>query len=232
MTSPSDIDFQKAKLIKQGRADIHPDFKPLADWIYKTYGVNPIDINYTIQYNRPTLEVALEFIRDKEKFKGLDIFSYDGEKQFAIANQFVAITKKYRVIKKWGPFNLFSKHRDKYNTHDLLVAFSSFESAAMNETTINIPYDKINDLKKQVANKGIWEIATLSSGAIFFFYTNAQVEESETNGVKKELSLQYYDLLKEYDEFNYFDRESFSVSLDSKEDFDNKFNGNWYDYFH
>jgi hypothetical protein len=102
----------------------------------------------------------------------------------------------------------------------------------MGEATDNFYRDKINDLKKQVASKGIWEIVTFASGATFFFYTNAQVEESEINGMKKELSLKYYDLLKEYDEFNYLDRDSFSVSLDSKENFDDKFNSNWYDYFH
>jgi hypothetical protein len=124
MTGRSDMDFQKAKLIKQGRAEINADFKPLADWIYKTYGVKPIDINYTIQCSRPTLEIALEFIRDKEKFKSPDNFSYDGEKQFAISKQFMEIANNHIVTERWGPFNLFSRQRDKYNTQDLLVAFS------------------------------------------------------------------------------------------------------------
>jgi hypothetical protein len=232
MTSPSDKTFQKAKLIKLGRCDINADFKPIADWIYKAYGVTTMDINYdTIQNNRPRLEIVFEFNRDREKFNGPDIFSYDDEKRFAIARQFKRFAKDQQGVEKLSVLNLFSRKKAKYNADNILVIFSSFESIAMREAIGCIPGERIDELQNQIGNDNIWKIVTIDSGAIFFFYTNEQVKANETNGTKKELSLQYYDLLKEYDEFKYFEHKDFLISLDSKENFDNKFNSNWYNYF-
>jgi hypothetical protein len=39
MIVPSDKDYKETKLIKQGKAFLNPDFKPLADWIHKNYKV-------------------------------------------------------------------------------------------------------------------------------------------------------------------------------------------------
>ena len=41
----------------------------------------------------------------------------------------------------------------------------------------------------------------------------------------------YLDLLNRYDEFGFFTKENFHVEIDSKENFDNNFNSNWYYYY-
>lgn len=41
----------------------------------------------------------------------------------------------------------------------------------------------------------------------------------------------YLDLLNRYDEFGFFTKENFHIKLDSKENFDNNFNSNWYYYY-
>ena len=41
----------------------------------------------------------------------------------------------------------------------------------------------------------------------------------------------YFELLKEYDEFEYFKQDSFLIYLDSKENFDNNYEGDWHYYY-
>jgi hypothetical protein len=57
------------------------------------------------------------------------------------------------------------------------------------------------------------------------------VAENSNNGMKKFLAEKYFEILKPYDEFNYFKKETFSVNLDSKENFDNNYESNWYYYY-
>lgn len=40
-----------------------------------------------------------------------------------------------------------------------------------------------------------------------------------------------FDILKQYDIFKYFERRTFKISLDSKENFDKNYQSNWYYYY-
>ena len=43
---PSDKDYKETKQIMLGKKVMQPEFKPLAEWIDKTYGVKTINIFY------------------------------------------------------------------------------------------------------------------------------------------------------------------------------------------
>lgn len=65
----------------------------------------------------------------------------------------------------------------------------------------------------------------------FFLYTDEQVKHYENSDMRKEWANRYFDLLAPYDEFGYFTREKFNIFLDSKENFDTNYSGNWYYYY-
>lgn len=41
----------------------------------------------------------------------------------------------------------------------------------------------------------------------------------------------YFAILKPHDEFDYLVQESFTVAFDSKQNFDNNYQGNWFYYY-
>lgn len=49
--------------------------------------------------------------------------------------------------------------------------------------------------------------------------------------MQQTLSRAYFELLKPYDEFDYFDEETFATYLGSKENFDTNYDSNWYFYY-
>ena len=56
------------------------------------------------------------------------------------------------------------------------------------------------------------------------------IEQYIQNGINDILTEKYFNLLKDYDEFNYFERDSFMIYFDSKENFDKNFKSNWFYY--
>ena len=231
MVTYHDKEYQLTKLIKQGKSNIDSKFQPLADWINQTYDVQTMNVIYDIinPDKRPRLQIIFEFGKDKVKFLNSN-FNFDSEKQQAIADQFIKSLQTQGLIKKESILSFLTKETMEYKTDDLLVVFSAFEPIARDEANESVPIEQIQKLKEQIANKDIWEIKNSFSAAIFFFYTEVQVESNSKNGVKEELSQRYYDLLKQYDEFDYFKRVDYSVLLDSKENFDNKYQSNWFYY--
>ncbi|MCO5948877.1 hypothetical protein NAF19_18405 [Mucilaginibacter sp. RT5R15] len=231
MVMYSDIEYKATKLIKQGKEAINSDFVQLANWIDETYDVKTMNIIYdTIKAdNRPRLQIIFENAVNKFSDNLKQVFNFNEEKQHAIGNQFKEIVSSKRDARKWSILNFFKK--DEYQTEGLFVVFSAFEPIAKVEVIEKIPKSRIKELKAQIGNSDIWEVITACHTAIFFFYTENQVEENANNGVKEHLSKLFFPLLKPFDEFNYFKEQDYSISLDSKENFDKNYEGNWYYYF-
>ena len=235
MIVPSDKDYKETKLIKQATAFLNPDFKLLADWIDKEYNVKVLNIYYDVTtgaYNKPFPRLNIIFEHQEQELKFRDGFlgNFHSEKQKIIAkkfDEFVNGMSETGILTK-----LFGKaQQPKYDTKGLLVIFDSFKPIAQDEANESIPKSEIDNLKAKINNPDIWEISRFASSATFFFYTDKQVETARSNGYAQHLTEKYFDLLKKYDEFNYFDRQTFSVSIDSKENFDTNFESNWYYYY-
>lgn len=222
MITPSDKDYKETKLIKQGKKELNPRFRNLADWINNNYAAKVLNIYYdktTGAYKKvfPRLFIIFEHQTDEMKFKD-DLWTFNSEKQKIIAEKFKELVNNDKIDAK-------------FHTKDLLVIFDSFEPVARTEANERISQWEIEKLKTDINNPHIWEISNFSAGATFFFYTNQQVEENENNGYKIILAEKYFQLLKKYDEFNYFSRDQFTISLDSKENFDNKYQSSWFYYY-
>jgi hypothetical protein len=232
MIMPSDQDYKETKLILQGKASIKNEFKPLAEWINSTYDVKTINILYdTIEpNNRPRLQICFEFLNEKKKFD-LAYFSFDPEKQKAVGEALKRTLGAQALIKKAWFWNLFKNINKRYYVvDDIFVYFSAFEPIARQEANESISKKSLERLKEQIEDKNLWEIFNAFEGVTFFLYTDEQVKQYDNSGEKQRWSKMYFEILKDHDEFHYYNEHDFSISFDSKENFDNNYQSNWYYY--
>lgn len=110
------------------------------------------------------------------------------------------------------------------------MIYGDFESIAKAEANQGVPNARVETLKSEL-NKDIWQISRAFLATTFFVYTDEQVEKYKDSVEHKRWTDRYFELLSTYDEFGYFKREPFTVGLDSKENFDQNYKGNWYYYY-
>jgi len=216
MVSPSEKVYIETKNIKKGFSKLTSPFAELADWIFLNFGVRPLNIIYDIlEHNkRPRLQVIFEFYKDNIAFITDNGFP-NPSRQEKVQEAFHAIILKDQ----------------KYVTENLFVLFSSFEPIAKEEANGKISNQKLDELEANLNDKEIWKIQRNFSTGIFFFYSDDQVKQNEFNGKKEHLKKEYFKLIKDCDEFGYFDESNFFIKLDSKENFDKNYQSNWFYYF-
>lgn len=225
MIVPSDKEYKETKKIMKGKAFMFPEFRQLADWIDITFNVKTINIIFDLlEKEQPRLNICFETEIERTKFRAHDNVNLDHYRQKMIADKFM-------TTELWNHFKNEGKGIRKLLKPDVWVYFSAFQPIAMMEANESIPQSKIDLLKKQLNNPDIWEIARAFTGVTFFLFTDLQVKEYEASDSKKIWAERYFDLLNPFNEFNYYKRESFSVLLDSKENFDNNYESNWYYYY-
>jgi hypothetical protein len=152
--------------------------------------------------------------------------------QKIIANKFKQTLKEQKIVKGKGLFDFLTKpQNEKYKTDNVWVYYSAFEPIARIEANESVPQDKIVQIKKELHNEELWEISRAFSGTTFFLYTDEQVKRYENSETRKVWADKYFEILEPYNEFGYFEREKFNVYLDSKENFDNNYESNWYYYY-
>jgi hypothetical protein len=235
MITPFDKEYKSTKQIMLGKKAINSDFLPLADFIDKTFDVRTINIVYdTIDKGtRPRIGIYFEFEWEKQSFnKSNGVVNFDSKKQDLIADKFKQTIIEQGLIKKKGLFDFWTKsENEKYRTENIWVYYSAFEPIARDEANESIPQDKVMQLKTELNCNDLWEISRFFSGTTFFLYTDEQVRQYENSETRKIWADKYFDLLEPYNEFGYFKRDKFNVYLDSKENFDNNYESNWFYYY-
>ncbi len=232
---PSDKEYKATKQILLGKSTMNPEFRKLADYIDQTFGVKTINIIYdTIdKEKRPRLNICFEFESEKQSFnENNGHFNYDSKKQKVIADKFKQTLEEQNIMKKKGLFDFFKTSQiEKYKADNIWVYYSAFEPIARIEANENVPQDKVIQLQKELNCADLWEISRAFSGITFFLYTDEQMKHYENNETRKIWADKYYDLLEPYNEFGYFQRDKLNLYIDSKENFDNNYESNWYYYY-
>lgn len=214
-----DDDYKATRLVKQGKASLSPELKSLADWINHEYHSVVLNIYYDeiiVAYkSRPRVNIIFEHQEDEQKFRDGFLGNFHSDKQEAIAARFAGLVTA----------------SPKYATKNLLIIFSSFKPIAKAEANAAIPQSEIDILKTAFNNPAIWEISRFGSRVTIFFLTQPQANAAVTTGYVDVLADKYFDQLKRYDEFDYFDRRTFSISVDSKESFEKNYQSSWSYYY-
>jgi hypothetical protein len=234
MILPSDKEYTKTKRILHGTEKIKPEFVPLAEWIDKTYDVKTINVIYdTLDHKTPRIQICFEFEKEKQKFLTNDISYFDKTKQKAIGQKFSETIKQQGLSKSSNVFfKIFSSKNDGiYLTDNVFVIYGAFEPVAKLETSYKIKQEQTEEFIKSFHNKDIWTISIGFTIPTFFMFTDEKVKEYDKPELKKVWGDRYFDFVKPFDEFNYFKRDDIQVLIDSKENFDNKYESNWYYYY-
>lgn len=212
MLRPSNQEYISTRLIKLGKVFINSEFLPLIGWFTEKYGVTPINI-YVDQlpggHNR--VQVIFETTAETNIFKGKSTFGF-------LKNAQKAVAKKFK--------ELFANYKNK----DLLILFYPFDQVAREDANGKIKLKEIENLKHQYTDR-LWEIVRYGEHTIFFFFTRDEVAAAKNSGLDRQLKAAYFELLKKEDKFDYFNLSNFNALFDSKQELDEKYEGNWRWYF-
>jgi hypothetical protein len=202
--------------MKQGKARLAAPFNELAAWIGDYWDVNVLNVTYDPrnELHAPRIRIVLEHEAERQKFR--DGFNFDRRKQQTIAAKFREIVRE---------------DSSPYDTDGLFVVFSAFAPLACEEADSKISEVEIDALMKRIGNPDLWTISRLFGHVTFMFYTDAQAREYAAQGKQSEYAKKYFEILKPYDEFGYLRSDSFTVAFDSKQNFDDKFHGSWFNYY-
>jgi hypothetical protein len=217
MVSSSDKEYIESIAIKRGLKKLESPFSDLANWIKINFGVKPLNIVFDIlEHNKqPRLQVIFERYNDNTSFKADNGLFPNADRQVIIQNAFRDFIKNY----------------PKFTADNLYVIFNSFEPIAKEEANGKINNQKLENLKGELKGYPIWEIRRNFSTGIFFFYTDEQLSKYDNDDTKSRFKNEYLKIIKECDEFDYIDNLTFSIKLDSKENFDKNYQSNWF-YYH
>jgi len=211
-----------------------PEFVPLAEWIDKTYDVKTVNIIYdTLDDKTPRIQICFEFEKEKQKFLTNDISYFDKAKQKAIGQKFSDTIKQQGLSKSDNAFlKIFSsKNAGIYLTDNVFVIYGAFEPVAKLEATYKIKKEQTEKFITSFNNKDIWTVSIGFTIPTFFMFTDEKVKEYDKPEIKNVWAEKYFDFVKPFDEFNYFKREDIQILIDSKENFDNNYESNWYYYY-
>ena len=207
--------YQSTKRLKQGRKRLRPPFDELAAWLSKTRKVNVLNVAYyrRTKHGVPWLHVVHE--HPTNKFER-SLSSPDRRQKKSIVRRFIRIVE--------------SNDAYDFDVEGLAVMFHAFSPIALAEADEQVSPRQIAAMKKRIGPE-LWHIQHAFGQVVFFFYTDKQVKKHKAAGKEKICADLYFDVLKPYDEFGYLKRNKCRVRFDSKENFDNNYQGNWYYYY-
>ncbi|MFD0990753.1 hypothetical protein ACFQ1R_11645 [Mariniflexile jejuense] len=233
MVASSDKEYKLAKRIKQKKSGIDSNFLELANWISEKYEVNVINITHEIMNhdNRIRIGIAVETENDEIKFKESDEqwANYNEKIQNAIAEKYLEICKTLEIPNEKSILGLTKKLKPKLK--DIFVSASAFEPLAKEEANGLIPEPKIKELLANLNNNKVWTLSRCFASTTLFVFDDRQKEKISKSDFFKELEKRYFELLKEYDEFDYWKRDEFKIGIDSKQNFDENYESSWFYYY-
>jgi len=215
----TDLAFMETHAIKQHKSSLNPDFVELVNWISSVYNVEVLNVHYDFinpsGEQVPRLDIILESEQDLEKFR-------DGEDRF-VTEISDLVSNKFSSI-------VFDKQLE-YQTENLMVIFSSFVPIAKSYVNTQMVKLELDRLINEVELPVVWKIQNYFGKVTIFLFTDEQVEKHAQSSWIKDLKLRYFEVLKVYDTFGYFDTSQTVISIDSKENFDNNYNSSWFLYY-
>ncbi len=224
MITPSDADYKETKAILNGNITMNQPIQKLKSWIENQFNVKVIHIVEDFLDNtRPRLNVVLEEYEHVNLFVEDRGLNYDSQKQSLISKKFEEIKgdSTQSFFKK-----IFTQKKDKY-----FVCYTAFNPIAKSEIVGQIPANQLSEFKNRNTNGSVWQINDSSVGIIVFLHKNEEIEAFRKSGKIETLKKEFYEMVKPFDSHGYFNQNNISVGLDSKQNFDENYESNWYYYY-
>ena len=95
-----------------------------------------------------------------------------------------------------------------------------------------IPGEIMDAFNSSYTKEDVWQIHSGHSWLTVFLFKENQIEENRDLPKYVEMKALYLKLVNKYLDPPYSEIDKIHLSFDSKENFEAKFGGNWYDYYH
>lgn len=161
----------------------------------------------------PRLNIIVDAQSDLSRIKE-NLFNFKPEAQAVILEEFEAEAKQAG----WA-----------YQKVHLIS--DDFSDEAMNQAVVQFYRKDRKRLVKRFSAHRIWDITGMSKHIVVFFKDEAAKSNALSKDGGNQIRRACYSAVKPYDEFGYFTPENFSLVFDSKENLDNKYEGNLFYYF-
>ena len=222
MYFPSDKLYTETKSIKLGEKACKKEFLKLANWAEHKLNVTILNASLSLKNRNtlPSLHIIFEFQKDYNRLHGDPEYPYNQKYNKLIASNFLRITEELKIA---GFAN--------YKAEDFHMTYSVFSKIAIIECLNKLSKSDLNRIKENYISEGLWEISIHHGSATILYTTETEIESNKKSGINKEIENKIKDLTLQYDEFNYIEKEPIFFAYDSKENFDKKYKGNWYNYY-
>jgi len=214
---------------------VDPVYEPFIEGFRNRYGISPLAVTLDTldrprgQGKTPRLGVVLERTGQYRSFLRSP-FSFDGHKQKAIA---VLFTRSLRGADLGAMFGL--PHRPPHaevRADEIFVYFDDFERVAKWEIHDLATSSELEDF---TASLGIgdqfWCIQRFAGPPIVFVQTDEQARALASSALPLNWAYTYFEIAKRHDEFGYLSRAEIAIQVDSRENFETNYSGNWLYYF-
>ena len=222
MYFPSDKLYIETKLIKLGKKAGKREFQKLTNWAEHNLNVTILNASFSLKNRNtlPSLHIVFELQKDYNQLHGDPEYPYNQKYNKLIASNFLRITEELKI-------EGFANYQGK----DFHMSYSVFSKVALIECLNKLNKSDINRIKEKYLSEGLWEISINHGSVIIFYTTENEIESNNKSGVSKEIENKIKELAHQYDEFRYLEKEPFFLAYDSKENFDKKYKGDWYNYY-
>ena len=233
--TPQDRDYLRVKRIKQGRSLVDPVYGVFMERFRERYGVSPLAVLPDIasrprgEGTTPRLGVVLERTDQYRAFvRGP--FRPDKHRQRAVAVLFTESVREADLPAMFG-FPRSQRHA-RVRADEIFVYFEDFERAAKWEVHDLVTASELEDFTAGLAiGDQFWCIQRFAGPPIVFVHTDKQARTLMASALPVTWADTYFESAKRHDEFSYLARSEIAIQVDSKENFEANYSGNWYYYF-
>lgn len=224
MYSPTDRTYKSTKKIIAGDKKLSPELIELQGWIKSDLGLNVLAIFFRTPGKKdgPQLHIILETL--KEYNAVCDSYGYNAKIQEKISDRFLEILK----VTNHQPLPL--PFCGKLNGKNLWICYSNFNTIAIEEAVGKVSSKDLRRLIKERERNNVWTIQGFGFGLVVMYNSDQDVHQNKKNGISKDISEDLKKLIMPHDEYGYC-ATGLDISFDSKENFDNNYESNWYYYF-
>jgi hypothetical protein len=221
---PSDLDYLRAKRIKQGQSRVDPVYDAFVERFRERYGISPLAVTLDTfdrprgQGKTPRLGVVLERT-DQYRLFFRSPFNFDKEKQKAVA---VLFTESQRGADLRAMFGLPRRlPHAGVRADEIFVYFEDFERVAKWEVHDLATSSELEDF---TATLGIedqfWCTQRFAGPPIVFVQTDEQARSLAASALPLNWADTYFEIAKRHDEFGYLSRAEIAIQVDSRENFE------------
>lgn len=214
--------YEQARAAKLGRLSLPQPLEDLRRWVSEKYEVNVLHVVYDQidlgpHEGRPRLNIILETANDYAKMYKAPFIPKPN------------ITKA--ILKKFSAVVSDSANASAYDTTKVHLIFDDFSDEAMGQAATRFQERDKQSVLAEFAQDGVWEISGFSKSIVVFYHTDEDIQNGLSDGRSDRIKQRCFELVKQYDEFDYFDLETFPITFDSKQNLDENYQGSMFYYF-